>query len=57
MIVERAQRGKRFWSQMVVDGKSDFSEYGLSGFFRESQVMLSRYFAVLTNREIELIEK
>jgi hypothetical protein len=51
MFVEHARRGKRFWSQMVADGKSDFSERDFGGFISESRVIFLR-FAVLIKRRI-----
>jgi hypothetical protein len=47
MFVELTQRGKCFWSQMVANQKSDFSEYVLDGFFGDSRVTIFKIFDVL----------
>ena len=51
MFVELTQMGKRFWSQMVANKNSDFSEYGFGGFIGESSVSFFGRFVVLIKRE------
>jgi hypothetical protein len=47
IFVELSKGGKRFWSQMVANQKSDFSEYVFDGFFEDLQAANFQNFDVL----------